>query len=242
MEAGRGRNAPPFVVEHYADFGTSEPWVTRLMLGLPEIVFVVPAFVDTREKFLLEIGEVFEVLGMAFEKLRTLRRYGAEGAPVIETNEAFEALYGHLWRAHHDRFPSAMRVLGLDIDFLYGNDKKFERGARRLLAQRPELGDLVELMRRDRAEFESRFAAYRNKYLEHRKGRANLQLRDEFHRLESAELMFENVWQAMEDYVVLCAKVHMPPGIQVIEIPENERDPARPMRFRLAMELPPTSD
>src|SRR5688572_14882027 len=101
-ETGRGRNAPPFVVEPYANFGTAEPWASRLMLGLREIVFVVPSFVETRERFMLEIGEVFEVLGMAFEKLRTLRGYAAEGTPVIETNEAFEALYGHLWRAHHD--------------------------------------------------------------------------------------------------------------------------------------------
>lgn len=208
------------------------------MFGLREIVFIVPAFVETRDKFMLEVGEVFEVLGMAFEKLRTLRRYASEGAPVIETTEAFEGLYGHLWRAHHDRFPTAMSVLGLDIGFLYGNDRKFETGARRLLARHPELAELVELMGRDRLDFQTRFADYRNKYLEHRKGRANVQLRDELHRLESAELVFENVWQAMEEYVVLYAKAHIPPGIQIIEIPEHERDPARPTRFQLAMELP----
>lgn len=235
-ETDRGRDAPPFVVEHYADFGTSEPWVSRLMLGLREIVFVVPAFANSREDFMLEVGEVFEVLGMAFEKLRTLRRYATEDASVIDTTGAYEALYGHLWRAHHDRFPTAMSVLGLDIGSLYANDQKFETRAMRLLARRPKLADLVDLMRRDRAEFQSRFADYRNKYLEHRKGRASLELRDEFHLLASAELTFDNVWQAIEDYVVLFAKVSMPPGFHVIEIPDEERDPTRPTRFRLAIE------
>ncbi len=63
-----------FKVEHYANFGTGEPWVARLVLGLQELVYAVPAFGATRDAFMNELGEVFESLGMAFEELRSLRK------------------------------------------------------------------------------------------------------------------------------------------------------------------------
>lgn len=235
-EVGRGRKAPPFVVEPYADFGTSEPWVTRVMLGLPELVFAVPAFVDTRDEFRNELGEVFESLGMAFQELRKLPMKLTEEMPVLELTQSYETIYTHLWRAHHDRFPAAMQALGLSISFYHRKDTEFERGAARLLAARPELFDLVDLMRRDRDDFQNRFAEYRNKYLEHRKRRPDPKLLADFHHPGSTAVTFENVWHAMEDYVVLYAKANLPSGLHLVEIPEEERDATRPLRFRLAVE------
>jgi hypothetical protein len=73
-----------FLVEHYANFGTEEPWVARLMLGLQDLVYAVPAFGATRDAFMNELGEVFESLGMAFEELRSLRKQAAgEGAVPV---------------------------------------------------------------------------------------------------------------------------------------------------------------
>lgn len=225
-----------FVVERYADFGTGEPWVARLMLGLQELVFAVPAFAETRQDFMNELGEVFEALGMAFQELRTLATKLADGAPALEVTQSYETLYGHLWRAHRDRFPAAMRALGLDIGFYHRKDAEFERGATRLRAARSELADLVDLMGRDRADFQNRLAEYRNKYLEHRRRRVDPKLLADFHHPGSALNTFENVWHAMEDYVVLYVKANLPPGFHVVEIPDEERDPTRPTRFRLAVE------
>ena len=46
MRPGRPEYPDPmdgFVVEPYANFGTDEPWVARIALGLPEIVYAVPS-------------------------------------------------------------------------------------------------------------------------------------------------------------------------------------------------------
>lgn len=51
-----------FKVEQYANFGTAEPWVARLVLGLQELVYAVPAFGATRDAFMNELGDVFESL------------------------------------------------------------------------------------------------------------------------------------------------------------------------------------
>jgi hypothetical protein len=81
---------------------------------------------------------------------------------------------------------------------------------------------------------------YRNDYLEHRVAEPDAKMIAAFHRLGSAEATFENVWQAMEDYVALYVIASLPPEIQVVEIPEAERDPSRPTRFGFAIPgLPP---
>lgn len=206
------------------------------MVGLHELVYAVPAFGETRDGFVNELGEVFEALGWAFEELRGLRRRVADGGPVLDVIGSYTRLYGHLWSAYKDRFQSAMKALGLDIGFLFQADAKFESGGAALVASRPELADLIEMMRRDRVEFQTQLAEYRNTYIEHRDDQPDPHLLASFHRLDSAETMFNNVWCAIEDQVALYVIANLPPGIHVTEIPEEQRDPARPTRFAFAVE------
>lgn len=222
------------VVEHYANFGTGEPWVSRLMIGVRELVFAVPAFGRTRDDFMEEFAQGFESLGMAFEEVRDLQRRSAAGAPALDLNRSYANLYGLLWQAYKDRFQKAMKALGVDIGFLFQNNAKFEKGAAALVEGNPKLTDLVDLMRNDRAEFQQALAAYRNDYLEHRAAQIDPRL-GAFHRLDSAETTFRNVWQAIEDYVAITVKAHLPPSLLLDEIPESERDPARQVRFRFVL-------
>ena len=53
----------------------------------------------------------------------------------------------------------------------------------KLVAARPELADIVELMRRDRSEFQNRLGEYRNTYLEHRDERPDPKMLADVHRL-----------------------------------------------------------
>ena len=50
-----------FKVELYANFGTGEPWVARLMLGLQDLVYAIPAFGETRDEFMNEMGRSVRV-------------------------------------------------------------------------------------------------------------------------------------------------------------------------------------
>lgn len=85
----------------------------------------------------------------------------------------------------------------------------------------------------------SAFAAYRNDYLEHRGRPIHPQLIPALHRPDSATTTFDNVWEAIEDYVVLYAIASNPhTGIQIVEIAEDKRDPDRPMRFGFSIPTP----
>ena len=231
-----------FKVEKYADFGTSDPWVARIMMGLPRLVNAVPAFASRRDAFQTVLGETHEALGMAFNDLREIQRLVQdENVPALDRTKAYENLYGHLWQAYKDRFQKLMRALGYDIGFLFQKDAIFEKGAAEFLEQHPKLADLVEMMRRDRADFQKRLGEYRNDYLEHRKD-FDPKLVEALHRPDVAEAMFDNVWQAIEDNVALLVQSLLPPQFQLSEIPEAERDPGAPERFQFAMTKLPAAE
>jgi hypothetical protein len=205
-------------------------------------VNAVPVFAPHREAFQLALGETHAALGMAFNDLREITRLAADtDVPALDRTKAYENLYAHLWQAYKDRFQKLMRALGYDVGFLFQKDEAFEKGAAKFLEQHPELTDLVEMMRRDRADFQKRLGEYRNDYLEHRKD-FDPKLVEALHRPEVAEAMFDNVWQAIEDNVALLVRSLLPPPLQLAEIPEAERDPGAPERFQFAVATLPKAE
>lgn len=222
-------------VTHYADFGSSEPWVARTILGLPDLVNVVPAFAAGRDEFALQLGDTLQPLGMAFEEFLTLRERAPKPGPQLAILRTYTNLYSYLWQAYKDRFPRALKALGIDIGFAFQKETTSDAKAKALVAQRPELTDLVTCVQGDRGTFRDELAWCRNEVVEHRSEEPDAHRVASFHRLDSAETMFENVWQAIEDYTVLAVIANLPPALQVAEIPAPDRDPAVPKRFGLAL-------
>jgi hypothetical protein len=239
LRPGYPRTMEHYRVSHYAIFGTGEAWVARLMFGLRDLVFAIPAFGSTRDDFMAEMSEVLQAVGIAYQELGELRKRLSEGAAELDVARAFQNLYGSLARAIEDRFTAAMKALGFDIGFMFARDHVFERKAAHLLAERPALNELIELIREDRHVFLSDLAEYRDSYLEHRRKRPNRALLARLHRLDSAETTFANVWTAIEEYVALYAKAHLPPDFSLVEIPEAQRDPQLPKRFQIALDNVP---
>lgn len=221
------------VPEHYADFGSAEPWVARTILQAQTVVNAVPALAPYRRQFDLEMGETFEALAMAFAALRELRGAVDRSAPALELEGTYDRLYRQLWTAYKDRFQTALRALGYDLGFVWQNDERFEAGAAQLVSQRLELGELMDLIRRYRREFQNALAYYRNEYVEHRKD-VDPRMVASFHNLPAAEDSFDRVWRAIEAIVAGIVVAALPHGFGLVEIPEAERDPSRPERFRVA--------
>lgn len=220
-----------FKVEHLANFGTGEPWVTRLMVDLPAIVDVTT--VENRDQTKEAFAATFRALVDAYNDLRELRRIEADvNVPVSEREVAYSAFYVHLWRAFKDRFQREVPVaLGYEIGFLWRSDKDFEAGAVRFLDDCPEIDpQLVAMMRDDRRTWANKLALFRNEGLEH-KSELDPAFVASFYTLAAAELAFENVWRAIEDISVMLLVPHLAPGITLVEIPEAECDPAMPRRY-----------
>lgn len=223
-----------FDVRRYADFGTGEPWVARITLGLPDLINALPTTPELREAFQTALGHLHEALGMAFNDLREVRRLAADAeAPELDRAQAYAGLYGHLLQAYKDRFQALTLTIGCDIGFQFQTQRNFETGATRLLEEHPEVDpDLIEMIRQDRTDWQGALARYRNDHWEHRKT-IDPKLVAVFHRPDSAATIFENVWQAIEDIVVLfLLRPLAPPGIALVDVPEGDRDPAMPKRFK----------
>ncbi len=218
-------------IERYANFGTGEAWVSRVMLGLLTVLDATT--VANRDEVKEGLGVVFEALAEAFNHLRSLRELVARpDTPATELRAAYSSFYVHLWRACKDRFQKSVPpALGYDIGFLWGNDRTFEAGAAKFLAAHPEVdAGLVEMLRNDRREWQNDLALFRNEHLEHQRP-VDPALLATFYRPDSAETAFENVWQAIEDITAQLLSAHLPLGVELVEIPENERDPIVPRRF-----------
>jgi hypothetical protein len=73
-------------------------------------------------------------------------------------------------------------------------------------------------------------ARLRNDHLEHRK-KLDTSFVAPFYTLATAELVFENVWQAIEDITVQLLVPHLPTCVSLIEIPDEQRNADFPKRF-----------
>jgi len=236
---GHPEGVSDFRVERYADFGTGEPWVARVMIGLSTIVDTTT--LANRDEIKLAIANVNEALVDAFNDLREIRRIETDAdIPVTERQGTYSAFYVHLWRAYKDRFGKKLpTALGHDLGFLWQKDDTFESGAAHLVDDHPEHADLIEMLRDDRRSWQQKLALFRNEHLEH-KGKLKPEFVASFYALAGAERAFENVWRAIEDISVQLLIPHLAPGVSLVEIPEVERDPAVPQRFRFAVAGLPT--
>jgi hypothetical protein len=158
-----------FKAEHLANFGTGEPWVTRLMVDLPAIVDVTTH--QNRDQVKEALAATFRALVDAYNDLRELRRIESDpSVPLSERDGAYSAFYVHLWRAYKGSFQQEVpAALGYDIGFLWQSDNEFEAGAERFLRDHTEVdSQLVDMMRGDRRDWESKLALFRNEHLEHK--------------------------------------------------------------------------
>lgn len=224
-------------VRPYADVGTSELFVTRISLGLPDVLD--GTFYENRD----EINEAIVLLSMecltqAFLSLRELRKVAAdEKCPVLTKIKYFDDMCKSLWTAYKDRMQSVTQLMGYDIGFLFKRDSEFEKGCEDFLKSHPEVSaELIARMKVNRATWQQELSRFRNNYLEHK----TIKQKDvaTLYSLERAEVFFQKVWIAIEELLVILMAVKVSPMFGVREIPEAERNPVLPKRFGWALKHP----
>lgn len=150
MSSGRPPNT--WTIRHFADIGTNEPFVTRITLGLLEVLD------GTLYKNKEEIKEAIAGLSMeclmpAFTSLRELRKIaGNSEIPTLTKIKNFDDMCRYLWTAYKDRMKGAAKLMGYDLGFLFQKDSAFEKGCDAFLKANPEVDpDLIARMKGNRA-------------------------------------------------------------------------------------------
>jgi len=220
-------------LELLSDIGTSSPFVARIGLGLIDIVNVTNF--KERKKINDAIFEILlEGLIPAFISLRELRK--GESVPIITINKSYYNLYNHLWVAYKDRMQRVVKLLGFDVGFLFQKESQFKQGCENFLKQHPNVNQAFTKMLADqRKSWQNILSIIRNHYLEHKI--LDIKQVERFFTIENAEVLFCNCWQAIEMILVILLRTGMPldKGIDIADIPEKERDPSCPKRFRFVI-------
>lgn len=220
-------------LELLSDIGTSSPFVARIGLGLIDISDVTNF--KERKKINDAIFEILlEGLMPAFISLRELRK--GESVPIITINKSYYNLYNHLWVAYKDRMQRVVKLLGFDVGFLFQKESQFKQGCENFLKQHPNVNQAFTKMLADqRKSWQNILSIIRNHYLEHKI--LDIKQVERFFTIENAEVLFCNCWQAIEMILVILLRTGMPldKGIDIADIPEKERDPSCPKRFRFVI-------
>jgi hypothetical protein len=168
----------PFKLQKVADFGTSEPWLARIELGIPEVAKFTISERAAREAFPEIWHHVGMKLGEAFATLVTIRKLSSDPeTTLIQLSKEYNSLYSLLWAAHKDRWQTAMKTIDFDFGFLFVADKNFENSFALFGKEHPTL-DLVglkQLATSERAGWQSQLANHRNDDIEHRKDGSHLE-------------------------------------------------------------------
>lgn len=217
-------------VHRFADVGSSEPFMARIAIGLPEILGVT-SFRNRDEIQEVIVDLAFQCLTPAFMSLRELRKIASDDKiPLLQKTKHFDDMCKTLWSAYKDRMQTAAKLMGFDVGFLFQSNAIFNQGCARFLQANPVIGPhLIALMKYNRDTWQTGLMVFRNDYLEHQKLKSTEV--QAYYSLERAETLFENVWIGIEEILVYLMSTALPKMVGLREIPESERSPDLPKRF-----------
>ena len=229
-QAGKEPNEWPVV--HFANVGTSEAFVEAFSGELLELVDASNIHGAEREALKNAVMTVLlEGLMPAFEHLKKIRNSIASPLPELNRRQLYEDFARVLWHAYKDLFYKAVLLTGFEIGFVFKKEADFEKELAKFMDKAPSLIlDVPEFVRQQRANWQQGLAGYRNDYLEHRK----VDFADvaSYYQPRTAEMLFEHVWRTMYELFPPFVEARFTPMCSIMEIPEQERDQARPRRWR----------
>jgi hypothetical protein len=222
------------VIRQMADFGTTEPFVARVSLGLTDLLSGLSISEAAKKEANDQIFEIFQELSHAFISLRDVNdmESGKKEMLLVNQKKAYQDFYSYCWTSYKDRMPKLLQILGIDIGFLFGNEKTFNVGAEKFKELYPDIGEeFIKMVGNDRASWQNTVSKIRNDYIEHKKGSVSDDVMKSYFNQKAAQLIFDNCWQAIEDIVVMCMSTKLFNGIKIGLIPEKEIDKSCPKKF-----------
>lgn len=220
-------NLPPgFTLKLAANFGTEEPFVVRVWIQIKDILKYMDISNDDEADF--RFDRVVEQLDIARVHLARIEDKNFDKLPTFDQQAEYVAFYNSIWWAYKDRFQLFMKELGFDIGFVFQNDKKFDEGAKVFLLAHPSATEFITVARNDRQSWQNVLAVHRNAL--HSGDR-----RGEKHDLDNpndARMIFDNVWQAIEENFVYLGESIMQKGWTIVHVSEDQRDETIPVRFK----------
>lgn len=209
-----------------------EEWVRQMLDLLPLVdagTIVDPKRQEVKEAI---TSILIEGLMPAYLELKEIRQLGTSGKPILHQWQPYEDLARKLWKAYKELMQNAVRLMDLDIGFLFQEkENKFRKGLAAFRQQNPRLREkFEELLEATRTSWQDALAKFRNSFLEHQGGdRKDFEW---FYKAENAEALFDAVWRAIANILPMLLELRLPNGVRLIEQSPDDPGPRWPQRFR----------
>lgn len=226
-----------WIVKRYANVGMSEPFVSQFM-ELQDVLGGTLIFGDDRTRVSESITTIMlDGLLPSFLELREIRDSVNKELPTLDVYQLYEDFGRKIWKSYKELMQNAAKEMGFDIGFLFQKDGAFEKGLMKFRTENPSAPPQMEAyLRENRRLWQSDLADFRNTILEHVSD--NRSKYEKFYRPDFAEKLFEAVWRAIIEIMVLLLGFKMPPGVYVIEQDPADPGPKWTKRFRWEIERP----
>lgn len=197
-----------FISEIYSNNGMGVVFMSRLMHFHDYVLNGVIGMPNTKEVKEALFGVIITDLDKAYTSLKKLRLcWDDTTTPRNEKNKEIDNIYNSLVAAFKDKFQIVARLMGYDIGFIFSRkDDNFEAKAKDFISLHPIIGnELVEMAKMDRSRWQKKMIDVRNIAIEHTldKDRELIQMLEKEKNLQTVEIMFDNCWRAIEDYLKL---------------------------------------
>jgi len=224
-------------VKLFSNVGMGELFMSRLCHFQDHILNGLFGIKNTKEIQEAILRVVFDGLDPAFRSLRELQKeWSDEKIPEKKKRQHIENIYSYLTIAFKDRFQEVAKLMGYNIDFLFQNDKTFEVGCKQFLKSYPKIdSQFIETIKNDRASWFNLMLNIRNNLIDHAAGKDQSLLKqlEQNMTLEAVEIIFDNCWRAIEDFLAIFAvdKTDQKYGHAILELSEYRQDENYQHRF-----------
>ena len=222
-------------INKFTDFGTSEPFVARISLGLIDLIEALDMNKEQKQSIKNNIFETFRELSKAFISLREIQDSNIRKKEFVIINQEknYSDLYNYCWTAYKDRMPKISDCLGIYIGFIFQNEDKFQISAKNFIEKHPHIGEeFIKMVKNDRDSWQNVLNKFRNHFLQHKKSKLeDLKEIDYYFNPEVALLTFNNCWQAIEEIVVFCFSTKLTSGVKIGLINEDNIDLKCPKKY-----------
>lgn len=228
-------NQENFKTELFSDVGMGETFMARLINFETDILQGVSGV--NHEKVNNLIFEViFDGLEPAFRSLRDLRKkWDDKEVPKKEKIQLVENVYSYLVVAFKDRFQNIAKEMGYDISFLFKQQKDFDAGCIEFKKKYPNIDSKFIHSILEYREWSNILVQVRNNVIDHKAGKNPIIVEklSSFLTLKNAEILFDNCWKSIEDFLVIFAidKVDPKYGMKIQELTEYKNNNEYEHRF-----------
>lgn len=180
---------------------------------------------------------IFDGFEPAFRSLRDLKKkIDDQAVSKREKRLLIENVFSYLALAVRDRFSVVADLMGYDIGFLFQKDTAFKKGRESFLLKYPKIDPaFLDVLEDDRCRWLSPLFDVRNEAIEHsgKIGPEELKRLESYMDLPTAEVMFDNSWRRVEDFLGVFANDIFGEmgGLKLFEIKEYQENRNHPVRF-----------